>query len=257
MSTETQEVVPSNALVRALLAGLDKAVQVGRPAIHAHVRATVRRHPDATPEEVIQSLGREFTTLVAMTGAAAGGGAAAPGFGLPAGIALGAADATAFTTVAMTYVLAVAEVYDIPTEDVVRRRTLLLGIMLGDAATPVITKAAGRTGAHWGRKVVQSVPLATLRKVNRVLGRNFVTKYGTKQGILVLGKSVPFGIGAVIGGAGNAAYARFTIRSTRNAFGPPPSELPAHLRAGGDGGDPDEDGDPVDVGVAEDETLDD
>jgi hypothetical protein len=75
------------------------------------------------------------------------------------------------------------------------------------------------------------VPVATLRNINRVLGRNFVTKYGTKQGILVLGKTVPFGIGAVIGAGGNAAFAQFTIRSTKKSFGPPPAEIPTHLRA--------------------------
>ncbi|MFI7517479.1 hypothetical protein ACIBVK_28680 [Micromonospora echinofusca] len=39
------------------------------------------------------------------------------------------------------------------------------------------------------------------------LGRNFITKYGAKQGILVLGQAAPFGIGAVIGGGANAALA--------------------------------------------------
>lgn len=254
MATEAEETVQTNPVARALLVGLDKAVQVGRPAILGHVRATVRRNPKATPAEVVQSLGAQFTTLVAATGAAAGGGAAAPGVGIPAGLALAVADATAFTTAAMTYVLAVAEVYDIPTEDVVRRRTLLLGVMLGDSATPIIKEAAGRTGAHWGKKVVQSVPVAALRKVNGVLGKNFVTKYGTKQGILVLGKTVPFGIGAIIGASGNAAFAQFTIRSTKKSFGPPPTELPSYLRSGADG---EHDDDVVDAGVVDAEIVED
>jgi hypothetical protein len=47
---------------------------------------------------------------------------------------------------------------------------------------------------------------AQLQQINRILGRNFVTKYGTKQGILVLGRVAPFGIGAGLGAAGNAAW---------------------------------------------------
>ena len=58
---------------------------------------------------------------------------------------------------------------------------------------------------------------------------NFVTKYGTKQGVLVLGKQMPLGIGAAIGGVGNAAFAQFTIRSAKRAFGAPPAAWPAHV----------------------------
>lgn len=249
--TATQDETEGNAVARTLLKGLDKAVQIGRPAILAHVCATVRRDPQASPEKIVKLLGRQFTGAVAASGGAAGGVAAAPAVGLPAGLALGVADAGVFTTAAATYVLAVAEVYGIPTEDVVRRRTLLLGILLGDSATPVIKEAAGRTGAHWGKKVVQSVPVSALRKVNGVLGKNFVTKYGTKQGILVLGKAVPFGIGAAIGAGGNAAFAQFTIRSTRKTFGPPPDEIPQDLRSGGDPSAPA----PVDLGTIDAEIV--
>jgi hypothetical protein len=65
-----------------------------------------------------------------------------------------------------------------------------------------------------------------LRQINGVLGRNFITKYGTKQGIIVLGKVAPFGIGAVIGGAANAVMANIAVRAGRHAFGPPPASWP-------------------------------
>jgi hypothetical protein len=59
------------------------------------------------------------------------------------------------------------------------------------------------------------VPTATLRQINSVLGKNFITKYGTKQGIIVLGRVVPFGIGAVIGGGANATVAALAVRAAR------------------------------------------
>mgnify|MGYP001814365270 CR=1 FL=1 len=74
----------------------------------------------------------------------------------------------------------------------------------------MINKAAGRTGAHWGRTAVNNIPISTIRQVNKILGLNFVTKYGTKQGILVLGKAVPFRIGAAIDAGGNYAFGRLT-----------------------------------------------
>ncbi len=71
------------------------------------------------------------------------------------------------------------------------------------------------------------MPLSTIKQINKVLGRNFVTRYGTTQGILVLGKVVPFGIGAVIGGGANLLIAETTVRTTRHAFGPAPTVWPA------------------------------
>jgi hypothetical protein len=59
------------------------------------------------------------------------------------------------------------------------------------------------------------------------LGEHFVTKYGTKQGIIVLGRVAPFGIGAVIGGGANAAIAALTVKAGRRAFGSPPTSWPA------------------------------
>jgi hypothetical protein len=56
----------------------------------------------------------------------------------------------------------------------------------------------------------------------RVPGKNFITKHGTKQGIIVLGRVVPFGIGAVIGGGANLVLAETAIRASRRALGPPP-----------------------------------
>lgn len=70
------------------------------------------------------------------------------------------------------------------------------------------------------------MPLETLRQINKVLGPNFVTKYGTKQGIIVLGRIAPLGIGAVIGGGANAALAALAVRAGRRAFGPAPAEWP-------------------------------
>lgn len=228
--------------ISALNGGLDKAVQVSRPVLLKHIEQTRRSRPNATPQEIIDALGRRFTATVAGTGAATGATAAAPGVGNGVSLALAAGDAFGFTGIAALYVFSLAEVHGIPVQDLERRRTLLLGVMLGDAGASTVQQMATRTGPHWGRIVVSKVPVTTLRQINRVLGKNFVTKYGTKQGILVLGKQVPFGIGAAIGGAGNALFAQLTIRSALRAFGPAPETWPAHLSDGRSGDAPPEGG---------------
>lgn len=46
---------------------------------------------------------------------------------------------------------------------------------------------------------------------------NFVTKYGTRQGIVVRGRVAPFGIGMGIGAAMGAVNAAIVIKATRRA----------------------------------------
>jgi hypothetical protein len=82
-----------------------------------------------------------------------------------------------------------------------RRSALSSGWSSGADAIP---KIAERTGQHWAKQIVAKVPTSKLLQINKELGRNFITKYGTKQGIIVLGMAVPFGIGAVIGGGASA-----------------------------------------------------
>ncbi|HTI24977.1 MAG TPA: hypothetical protein VL652_28550 [Kutzneria sp.] len=42
----------------------------------------------------------------------------------------------------------------------------------------------------------------------------------------MLGRVVPFGIGAAIGGGANATMAAFAVRAARRAFGPAPQAWP-------------------------------
>lgn len=182
--------------------------------------------PEATPAEVIKYLEREFRTIVGASGAISGGSAAAPGVSTGLGVAAAVADAGGFLAVAALHVLSLAEIHGIPAEDLARRKTLFYGVLLGESAQATIRKVAGRTGAHWANKLVTKVPAASLAKVNAVLGPNFVTRYGTRQGVLVLGKAAPFGIGAVIGASGNLLFAQLVIRNAREAFGPPPKAFP-------------------------------
>jgi hypothetical protein len=124
------------------------------------------------------------------------------------------------------FALAVAEVHGVTINDLERRRTLVMTVLLGQGASGVVEKAAGRTGSYWGKSIVKAIPMSAIEKINKTLGYRFVTKYGTKQGILVLGREIPFGLGAAIGGGGNLLIGRGSVLAARNAFGPPPKDWP-------------------------------
>ena len=214
------ELRPDRALVKAV----DQALTVESGVVKDYVAWQRRRRPSATPAEVVSAMNKQFLASMTGTGAAAGAAAAAPGVGAPLSLAMSAGDVVGFLGASALLALATAEVHGLEIEDVERRRTLLLAVVLGDSGAAVVSKAAERTGQHWGRALVRGIPTSSLTRVNKVLGRHFVTKFGTKEGIIVLGRVLPFGIGAAIGGGGNALLARSTIAGTGRAFGPPPEE---------------------------------
>jgi hypothetical protein len=158
---------------------------------------------------------------VVSTGVAAGGVAAAPVVGTAASLAVSVGDMVGFLEASALFILAVAEVHGIRIDDLETRRTLVFAVLLGDSGAKFVEKAAARTGKYWGSLLTDAIPMSTINYINKVLGRWFITKYGTKQGIIVIGRLAPFGIGAGIGGAGNALFGRTVISGARRAFGPP------------------------------------
>lgn len=197
---------------------LDRAIQEASKLAGKGVERLRAQYPDATQDDLVKKLEAGFTTLVTTTGAATGGVAAAPGVGTVAALATGVGDGMAFLTATASHVLAVANVYGIDVENHERQRALLLMVVAGGSAAGTVSKAAGRTGSHLGTKSVRAIPMESIRQINRVLGPHFVTKFGAKRGVIVLGRAVPFGLGVAIGGGGNLLMARGVIKATRKAF---------------------------------------
>lgn len=213
-------------LIQKAVEAIDMVAGMPRSAVLAHIDQSREWRPSSSPAEIIGVLERQYLATVTSSGAAVGAVAAAPAVGMAPALVLAGGEAVAFVAASGLFALSLAEIHGVDLDDLERRRTLIMAVMLGDAGSATVANVAERTGGYWGRNLVARVPMSSIRQVNRVLGRNFVTKYGAKQGILVLGKVVPFGIGALIGAGGNAAFGMVTIRSARAAFGPPPSDWP-------------------------------
>jgi hypothetical protein len=58
------------------------------------------------------------------------------------------------------------------------------------------------------------------------LKTTFVRQFAAKGGASWIGKALPFGIGAAIGGTGNHILGRRVLAGSRRAFGIPPQALP-------------------------------
>lgn len=201
----------------------NKALAIQAPMVESRIAKLRANKPDGTPGEIVRRLNSEFRAVTVTTGAGVGAAAAVPAIGTGAAVAISGAEFFTFLEASILYVLARSEISGISTDDVERRRLLIMAILLGNGGEKSIAKVAGRTAPHWGGQVVKKIPMETVRAINKVLGRNFVTKYGTRQGIVVLGKLIPLGIGAVIGGTANGLLSQGVISASNRAFGPPPN----------------------------------
>ena len=218
------------SLVEAALA---KAVTIPSSTIHAHVESLRRKHPQATPEQLVRLLEKEYLLVVQSTGGAVGATAAAPAVGTGVALALTASDVATFFGASAAFALAVASVHGIEVEDADRRRALLLTTILGDSGTKIVTDGAELTTVSVARSLLTRMPMATVRKVNTTMTRRFVRTQVTKQTGLAFGRIIPFGIGLVIGVAGARALGKNVIEGARKAFGPPPLQFPRVIEVAG------------------------
>lgn len=178
-----------------------------------------RVHPDVTPTELAKRVTRHYLSLVTTSGGAMGAAGAIPGGGLPSA----AFDAIAFTEASVLFAVTLAEIHGIHPEDIERRRLLVQTVLVGDSAITALNKGAERAVPYWGKQIVNAIPMSAVYKANKVLGPWFITKYGTKQGVLVLSKQVPLGLGIGVGAFANHMIGRAIVGTARKVFGPAPA----------------------------------
>jgi len=226
-----------------------KAIAVQRPVVVEYLRSVRRSKPDATSAEILKELDSRYVATVTITSSGVGASAAIPGVGIPIALGLGVADLLFFYETSALYVLAVAELHGIRVDDPERARPLVLGTLLGqksqnqmsrlvlsavgiggvaaarDAASGAMTKAVPK---GWGEVLTEQLPESALAPLTIAIGRESI-KLGGKLGAGTVGKTIPFGIGAVIGGLGSFTFGRDVVKAARVAFPSPPVGFPDWL----------------------------
>lgn len=215
---------------------LDRVLSVQRPVVLAHLRSIRLRHPDATVDEILRILERRYLAAVTTGGAAVGATAVVPGIGTSVTLALSGVETMGFLEATALYAQSVAEVHGVAVDDPDRGRALVLALMLGkegvDLVSQLAQQAAGRGGSrssHWGELVTKTLPRAAVGPLVDRLKTTFVRQFATRGGASWVGKALPFGVGAVVGGAGNNILGRRVLVNARRAFGAPPLQLPVDL----------------------------
>lgn len=215
---------------------LDRVLAIQRPVVLAHLRSIRLRHPDASPTDIVRILERRYLAAVTTGGAAVGATAVVPGIGTGVTLALSGVETVAFLEATTLFAQSVAEVHGIPVADPDRARALVLTLMLGkegvDLVAQLAAQAAGRgptRDRYWGELVTKALPRAAVGPLVDRLKSTFIRQFAARGGASWIGKALPFGIGAAIGGAGNHILGRRVLTGSRHAFGIAPPELPADL----------------------------
>ncbi|RGE20422.1 hypothetical protein D1J51_09295 [Leucobacter sp. wl10] len=221
---------------RGFARALDRALAVQRPAVLAHIRSVRLRHPDASPDQVIRVLERRYLLAITGGGAAVGATAVIPAISTPATLALSGVETVGFLESTALFAQSVAEVHGLPVENPDRARMLVMSLMLGregaDLLGQLTRQAVGRGGgrpAFWGEVVTKTLPRGAVRPVLDVLQRSFVSHFAKVGAGSFVGKALPFGIGAAVGGAGNHVLGRRVVAASRLAFGPAPADFAPDL----------------------------
>jgi len=249
------DVVVEKARETAAAAGFQarmyQAISIQRPVVIEYLKSLRRVKPNATPAEILKELERRYVATVTITSTGVGASAAIPAVGTGIALTLGVADLLFFYETSALYVLAATELHGIEVRDAERARPLVFGMLLGEksqskvakivmqaagagsittarsvAARTVATRGVGKALPQgWGEVLTQQLPDSALAPLATVLARQAL-KAGGKVAGRTLGKVLPFGIGAVIGGVGSYTFGRDVVRAAHLAFPTPPVVFP-------------------------------
>ncbi|WP_240642268.1 hypothetical protein [Microbacterium sulfonylureivorans] len=215
---------------------LDRVLAIQRPVVLAHLRSIRLRHPDASTADIVRILERRYLTAVTTGGAAVGATAVVPGIGTGITLALSGVETVAFLEATALFAQSVTEVHGIPVADPDRARALVLTLMLGKEGVDLVSQLAGQVAGkgptrdrYWGELVTKTLPRAAMGPLVDRLKTTFIHQFAARGGASWIGKALPFGIGAAIGGAGNNILGRRVLVNSRRAFGLPPAILPPDL----------------------------
>jgi hypothetical protein len=161
-----------------------------------------------------------------------------PGVGTIASLGLSAAATVGFLEATALYATSLAELHGIRLTNPEKASTMVMAIMLGEEGTALLGTLSGQamgkgTSATqaWGNVLSKSMPVSGFGVVRNKIQKAFLRNLLKRQGTALFGRALPFGIGAVVGGAGNLMMGRAVVANAKEAFGPMPDTIPGELTA--------------------------
>jgi hypothetical protein len=172
---------------------------------------------DIRPEK-IDALTSAFSRELGAAGAAAGAAAAAPAVGTAATLAATMSELVWFTGRAGDLVLTIAALHGRDDPSVDERRAWVLAVLIyGSSARDGFARAVNETTTGMAVAADGRIPVASIQMANRLMSRALMRTYGTRRGLAAIGRLLPVGIGAAVGGTTNFVAVR-TLARHADAF---------------------------------------
>lgn len=229
---EQQPIEASNTIMRVL----DTILDTQRPLVVAHLRSLRRKQPHMTPEQMLSRIEKQFLAAVSTGGAAVGATAAIPGLGTVSSLGVSAAETLGFLEASAFFAQAYTEIHGTALVDEKRAKALVMTLLLGDAGTSLVRRVAAQSmgsgptnEAFWGDLITNSMPPGVTQQLLEYLRNAFIRRVTQNAAKGWIGRAIPFGIGAVVGGVGNHVLGRQIIANARGAFGPAPMYFTTEL----------------------------
>lgn len=218
----------------ALTKTLDTVLRVQRPLVVSIVKKLREKHPNETPAQIIKRLEQQYIRDVTVGGGAVGASAFVPGIGTVTSVGLSALAVGGYLERTAIFAQSVAEIYGLSDMNPENARTMVMGIMLGEDGSALMNSLVAQSGKasgitnKWGLMMGKK-DSGKMFSVERTIRNMFVKRFLTRQSGALLGRALPFGLGAVVGGGANLALGRQVIQATHEAFGDAPATFPADL----------------------------
>ncbi|MFI6866438.1 hypothetical protein [Nocardia sp. NPDC050406] len=209
------------ALHKSVEAVLRAGSGVQAPLAAKYVDHLRRRHPSRSPEDIAKGLETRYLALVITSGTLAGLSAAVPGVGTVIGLVASGAESVFFLETSALFAASMSAVHGMESIPPKQRRALVAGVVLGEGGAEMLGKNASQSARDWAGALADHLPV--VRNVDNAMARRFITQFIVKRGVLMFGRTLPAGIGAVIGAVGNRALGKAVIANAERTFGPAPA----------------------------------
>ena len=174
------------------------------------------RNPHMPPKELADLLARRRTLYAAASGAATAAPSAVPGTGTVIALTMGIADSIQIVYSEVTLICAIAQAYDRSLRDREARTLDVLSVLALDAGAASFKRGELRIGDHTLRPGRDQLPPEAIADINRHIIGYVTRRVGRHRARQLLGRSVPLGVGIVVGGSVNyRAMRRITRNSVR------------------------------------------
>ena len=175
--------------------------------------------PDGIRPEKIKVLTDSFARELGAAGAAAGAAAVAPAVGTAATVLATTAELGWFTARAGDLILTIAATHGRPDPTVDERRAWVLAVLIyGSSAKDGFARALNEAAVGVAPVVNRRLSLTTLQTANRLMSRSLARRYGSRRALIAVGRALPIGIGAFIGGSANYVAIRTLARNADEFF---------------------------------------